>query len=204
MDYKNAKIYTVRSHQTDLVYVGSTCSPLHKRLSQHKKASQSSLKTTVQAILRFGDAYIELHEEFPCDNVEQLRKREGEVIRSINCVNKRIEGRTKEEWNKQYYLQNRQQLNAVAKQWAEDNKEHVQELNRQSYEKNKDKVLERSKVHYEKNKEKRIAQQTKRYEQKKDEINKKVMCMVCQCLVSKPHMLRHHQTPKHIKWFIWH
>ena len=182
MDYKNAKIYTVRSHQTDLVYVGSTCSPLHKRLCQHKKPST---KYSVKELTQFDDVYIELYEEFPCANIQQLRKREGEVIRSMDCVNKIIAGRS-------------------SKGWAEDNKEHVQEINHKNYEKNKDKVLECSKVRYEKNKEKRIAQQTKRYEQKKDEINKKVMCMVCQCLVSKPHMLRHYRSPKHIENFILH
>ena len=34
--YHNAKLYTIRSHQTDKFYIGSTCSPLHKRLYEHK------------------------------------------------------------------------------------------------------------------------------------------------------------------------
>ena len=35
-DYQNGKIYCLRSHKTDLVYVGSTCQPLYKRLNEHK------------------------------------------------------------------------------------------------------------------------------------------------------------------------
>lgn len=34
--YLNGKIYTIRSHQTDKFYIGSTCSPLHKRLFKHR------------------------------------------------------------------------------------------------------------------------------------------------------------------------
>ena len=36
MDYKNGKIYTIRSHQTDEIYIGSTTQTLTKRLSKHK------------------------------------------------------------------------------------------------------------------------------------------------------------------------
>ena len=39
--------------------------------------------------------YIELYEEYPCENIEQLRKREGEIIRELKpTLNKRIEDRT--------------------------------------------------------------------------------------------------------------
>ena len=49
---------------------------------------------------------MELYEEYPCDNVEQLRRREGEIIRELKPVlNKQIAGRTEKEWredNKEY------------------------------------------------------------------------------------------------------
>jgi len=51
-------------------------------------------------ILQYPDAYIELIENFPCENKEQLNKREGEIIRSMDCVNKRIAGRTMPEYRK--------------------------------------------------------------------------------------------------------
>ena len=120
MDYKNAKIYTVRSHQTDLVYVGSTCSPLHKRFHQHKQKSGNNLKVSSQAIMKFEDAYIELYEEFPCDNVQQLRKQEGEVICSMNCVNKNIAGQT----HKEYQEHHKEDAREYNKKWLEANKEH--------------------------------------------------------------------------------
>jgi predicted GIY-YIG superfamily endonuclease len=36
MDYKNGKIYCIRSHKSNDVYIGSTTQPLHKRFYHHK------------------------------------------------------------------------------------------------------------------------------------------------------------------------
>ena len=86
MDYKNGKIYTSRSHQTDKFYIGSTCSTLIKRLSQHKSKWND---TTAKEILTYQDYYIELLELYPCNSKMELNKREGELIRLHKnmCVN---------------------------------------------------------------------------------------------------------------------
>ena len=43
--------------------------------------------------------FIQLLEEYPCDNIEQLRKREGEYIQELKPVlNTQIAGRTLQEW----------------------------------------------------------------------------------------------------------
>ena len=36
MDYRNGKIYIIRNHCNDLVYVGSTTQSLSRRFSKHK------------------------------------------------------------------------------------------------------------------------------------------------------------------------
>jgi hypothetical protein len=54
----------------------------------------------------FNNWYIELYENFPCDNKEQLNKREGEIIREIATLNKNIAGRT----IKEYYEQNKENI----------------------------------------------------------------------------------------------
>jgi hypothetical protein len=85
-DYQQGKIYAIRSlSQPDLVYVGSTTQPLPKRFGVHKTPNNRS---SSKQVINIGDAYIELIEMYPCDNVEQLRQREGEVMRSMDCVNK--------------------------------------------------------------------------------------------------------------------
>ena len=103
MDYQNGKIYCIRSNQTDDVYYGSTTQPLYKRLSSHKNKfkmwkTQNHHFITSFEILKYDDAYIELVENFPCNSIEELHKREGEIIRANECVNKRIAGRNKKEY----------------------------------------------------------------------------------------------------------
>ena len=36
VDYNQGKIYTIRSHDSDLIYVGSTTQSLARRLAKHK------------------------------------------------------------------------------------------------------------------------------------------------------------------------
>ena len=81
-----------------------------------------------------------LLEEFPCANKMQLNRREGELIRTMDCVNKRIEGRTLAEYyvdnkqeileqKKQYYVDNKQGKLEKAKKYREDNKEQINKPN---------------------------------------------------------------------------
>jgi hypothetical protein len=85
--YENGKIYTIRSNQSDKYYIGSTCSPLNKRLYEHKRSykryldGKLKMKTASYEIVKFDDAYIELLELFPCQTKIELIKREGELIR---------------------------------------------------------------------------------------------------------------------------
>jgi hypothetical protein len=77
-DFSKGKIYCIRSHQTDKVYVGSTvqkhlCMRMagHKRDFKYYKNGKHSYVTSFD-ILQYDDAYIELIEDFPCENRNQL------------------------------------------------------------------------------------------------------------------------------------
>lgn len=124
-DYSKAKIYAIRAPGTDNVYIGSTTKSLSARMSNHRANYILYLNgkyhyTTSIEVVSIPGAYIELVEEFPCNNKEQLNKREGEIIRSTaTCVNKRVEGRTKEE---QIYSENHCQRR---KEWLEANRERI-------------------------------------------------------------------------------
>jgi len=100
-DYSQGKIYCIRSSQTDDVYYGSTCVSLRQRLREHKVAKTPNL--TSKKILQFEDAYIELVEEFPCNNRKELNIREGLYIQNNPCVNKVVTGRGRQESVKAYY-----------------------------------------------------------------------------------------------------
>ena len=59
--YHNGKIYTIRCKDDDnLIYVGSSCLPLHKRFYQHKqKMKQDKYKNRL--------IYIKMNEKYQCE-----------------------------------------------------------------------------------------------------------------------------------------
>ena len=111
-NYANGKIYAIRSHQTEQIYIGSTIQPLNKRMEQHKNRKNIG-DCSSKIILQYEDVYIELIEFFPCNSKEELNKKEGEHIRINNCVNKLIAGRTQKEYKKE----NKKQINQRMKEY---------------------------------------------------------------------------------------
>lgn len=114
-NYENSKVYAIRSNDSDNIYIGSTTSSLSKRLSDHRTQFKAWLNQSTKPyytsfeILKHPNHYIELMEEYPCENKMQLEKREGELIRKHKgkAVNKVINGRTVKE---RYYDTHEKQL----------------------------------------------------------------------------------------------
>ena len=236
MDYKNGKIYTIRSDSTDKYYIGSTTQPLSKRLSKHKNDYKVYLNgkfnnITSFEIIKYDDCYIELLEAYPCNSKDELTKREGELIRlhKNDIVNKRIEQRTKKQYQqdnkekitermKQYYNDNKEQIKEQIKQYREDNKEKIAEQIKQYREDNKEQIKEQKKQYYNDNKEKivekikqyhqdnkeKIAERKKQYyndnkEQIKEQMNQKYSCE-CGGKYTYAVKSRHLKTEKHKKF----
>jgi hypothetical protein len=182
-DYSKGKIYTIRCRTDDsLIYVGSTIQSLavrwggHKTTSKTEKNKKNLLYRTVND--NWNDWFIELYEVYPCENIEQLNKREGEVIRLIGTLNSKIAGRTK----KIYY---------------EDNKDDILIRNKEYYEDNKDDILIRCKEYYEDNKDDIAIKHKKYREDNKDKINEKITCE-CGCISTKIHLSRHKKSQRHL------
>jgi hypothetical protein len=157
--YQKGQLYTIRSHQTDIFYIGSTTQALHQRLSGHRRdfkkwsADNENINfITSFEILKYEDHYIELLEIFPCNSKKELNKREGQHIRSQEkCVNKCIAGRTRLEWendNKkniiEYHIKYRDEHQEQIKKYRDENKEQNLEYQKQYYETNKDQILEKA------------------------------------------------------------
>ena len=92
VNYQNAKIYTIRSHQyPNEIYVGYTTRPLSERFSQHRGESRNVLLHKRNKLYNFiqnwNEWYIELYENYPCTNIEEILKRENEVVREIGTLN---------------------------------------------------------------------------------------------------------------------
>lgn len=142
-DYQNGKIYTLRSHQTDDIYIGSTIQPLSVRLGGHKRAYKNHKDGKYQYdvsfnILDHGDAYIELLENYPCNDKNELTRREGELIRQINCINKDVVRKTEEERKQRrkeqiqrYRIEHKEQMAEQRKQYKEKNKQKIMEQRNQ-------------------------------------------------------------------------
>lgn len=152
MTYKNGKIYKLWCLDCDDTYVGSTTQPLSTRLYQHKTQLNCSSKILFE---KSDNVKIELIEEFPCENKDQLNQREGHWIREINCVNKNIAGRTVKEW----YQDNQEQI----KQYRLEHKEQKKERDKKYYQDNKEQMLEQNKQYRLEHKEQIREQHAKKY-----------------------------------------
>ena len=129
--FQQGKIYSIRSHQTDKIYIGSTINRLSRRINQHRSAYKKYLidkKIYVSSyeILKYTDHFIELLEMCPCSNKNELTRREGELIRSMNCVNKLIPGRNIKEYGKEYYQNNKIKIQEDSKKYKQENKLKIQ------------------------------------------------------------------------------
>lgn len=190
MEYTNGKIYRLIS-STGEQYIGSTTQPLSKRLYMHKQGFKNwqngkiTGNCTSIVLFIFGDVDIVLIEEYPCKNKEQLYAREREWIETLDCVNKVIPTRTKEEYrsvNKDKYLQ-------YHRQYYENNKEKMLEIDKEYRRQNHSQLLDYYKKY---NKE--------RYTRDKEKINEKnkekIMCE-CGTTIRKGDISTHRKTNKH-------
>ena len=151
-DYSKLKIYTIRcKYNTTLIYVGSTINPLFKRLGSHKVKSKSCPTRKIYSTINndWEYWYIELYESYPCVNIEELTKREGEIIRLIGNLNTVIIGRTHLEYrqenkgkknNKKYCDTNKERISEVCKQYQRDNAERIKEKRKEYRENNTEKI----------------------------------------------------------------
>ena len=173
-DYQKGKIYKLWSPSKNLVYYGSTTETISRRLSKHlTDLNRYNNKTSTRyvnsfKILECEDYKIELVEEYPCNNRQQLCKKEGEYIKANECVNCAIAGRTAEEYcednadkinerQKQYRKNNAEKRNAYSKEygklWRANNADKMKESSKKWREENADKKKEMDKQYRLKQKE---------------------------------------------------
>lgn len=171
IDYSKGKIYKLVSNETDKIYIGSTCQPLAKRKGEHKRHYNYYLKEkhhyiTSFELIKYDDCDIVLIEECPCENKDQLHKRERYFIESLDCVNKFIPARTQKEYcevnraiildkKKRYYEANKDKMKDKMKEYYEDNKDIVKDRIKKYCEENKDMIKDKKKQYYEANKDKK-------------------------------------------------
>ena len=163
--YLNGKIYRIWNTANDDVYVGSTCNPLFKRMSYHRGIATHP-KYTHRALYKMmsevgvDNFRIELIEDHPCENKEQLRKREGFYIRQMGTLNMKIEDRSRQEYNEL----NKEKKQEYMIQYREDKKEQLLQQTKEYRENNKDKIKQ-----YKIDSKEHILAQSKEYRQRTNE-----------------------------------
>lgn len=113
--YNHSSIYKIVSNVTQDVYYGSTCKKLSARLAQHRQTYKRYLNGKYHYVTSFKvletDSYnIILVQSCNFETKEQLLAAERYYIDTFECVNKILPGRTYQEYNKQYYKDNKIQL----------------------------------------------------------------------------------------------
>ena len=144
-DYSKSKIYLIKNKNNDnLIYVGSTTEHyLSTRFNKHRAQQGCSLYQYINNPDNescWNDWYIELYEEFKCENKLQLCKKENEIIRQLATINK-IGYRTEEMKKEQ------------EKEYREKNKERIAERDKRYCEKNREKILKQKAEYNERNRE---------------------------------------------------
>ena len=182
-DYSKGKIYAIRSHKTDLIYIGSTVQPLYKRMDVHRSNYKRYINTgkSMEYSYKIFDLddkpYIELVINYPCSCLDELRREEGIWIRKMDCVNKNIAGRT-------------------PKERYEHKKEEILKKSKERYKNNKEEILKKDKEYRDKNKDKIQKYKKEYYEQTK---NHKLQKFACPCggKYTRCHKTKHEKTGKH-------
>ena len=132
IDYQESKIYKIYNTINDDIYVGSTTQKLCERMRDHRYCINNQKKKDrplYQAFREHGieHFFIELIEKCPCNDKDELRKKEGDRIRQLKpYLNMNIAGRT----CKEYHNDNREHIKEHKKQYHEHNKEYFKEYSK--------------------------------------------------------------------------
>ncbi len=111
-NYKQSKIYIITREKD--IYIGSTTISLHQRYLSHITQKTCSMYKYIHNNYNgdWSEWKITLYEDYPCNSKQELRKKEGEIIKiflnnnKYNVINKVIAGRTNKEWirdNREHY-----------------------------------------------------------------------------------------------------
>lgn len=178
--YQRGKIYCIRSPHTEMVYYGSTISPLSKRFHKHNSDMKHCKYCSSQEILKLGDAHIELVENYPCNSKNELDRREGQIQRENQniCVNLFIAGRTKKEYyedhradilkvRKQYYKTHKDTVIIKIKEYQKTHRDAISEQKKEYHQANRDAILAHKKEYREANRDAINAKQRERRHAKK-------------------------------------
>ena len=161
--YQKGKIYFIGNYVDDDIYIGSTTQTLKRRFNKHKiniDNEKAKHRKLYAKMIELGVEcfYIEEIEKCPCNDVEELQKRERHYILERKPVlNIQIPLRTMEEWRRdsQEHLQEYERQRYInnprkeyKKEYREDNKDKLDENTKRFREENPDYMKEYNQKYY--------------------------------------------------------
>jgi len=173
-------IYSLTCCNPSLVYYGSTTRQLNERLSKHKYDFKNNKSVSSKILFEWGNIKINMLEQIEYENRQELRDREAYYIKNLECVNKKIPNRTKKEYSKKYYSDNKGKIKEEQQKYYSDNKEKIKKYKLE----NKDKIKEYQKQYRLEN---------------IDELNLKITCE-CGSEYTKTNYARHCKSKKHLQY----
>jgi hypothetical protein len=167
-NYENGKIYLIRNHKNNLLYVGATTQSLSQRMAEHTSKFLNGKLDHYKIHQAFAEHkienfYIELLEKCECETIDEFNKFKGKWIRHYDSLNNGyngvLAGRRKEEYMEDYSK-------------SDKGKEIHKKSNKKYFDKNKEIILENQKVKY--------------------------TCEICNCEFNICGKSRHEKSQKHI------
>ena len=152
-NYQNGTIYKIVCKDSEITdcYVGSTTSH-SKRKSKHKyccnNEKSEKYNLPVYRFIRDNGGWenwnFVLLEDYPCRTKKQLNIRERYWFEKINAIlNDRYPERGKDEYQKQYYDENKEKISGYKREYRDKNKEQISEYHKKWYEENIEKQKEK-------------------------------------------------------------
>jgi hypothetical protein len=208
VNYQNGKIYKIINENNEIIYIGSTAEEKLCRRYTHHEYKAPNHK-------------IILIENYPCNNREELRMREQQVIEEHSDLLNKIRAYISEEQkkerdklsNKEYRENNKDYFNQYEEkrknnpERIEYNKKHNEKRKndpeyikkQKEYEEKRRKNPERIEYKKKHNKEYREKNQEylKEYEKKR---NEKITCEFCNSQTGKKNLKRHQKSMKCLKF----
>ena len=201
--YQKGKIYFIGNYVDDDIYIGSTTQTLKRRFNKHKIQivnDKTKHRKLYAKMIELGVEcfYIEEIEKCPCNDVEELQKRERHYILERKPVlNIQIPMRTTEEWRRdsQEHLQEYERQRHInnprkeyRKQDRENNKEKLDENSKRFREENPEYMKEYNQNYYQENKD--------YYKEHQQKYKEKITCE-CGKVITRGSISRHCRTKKH-------
>jgi len=221
-DYSKTIIYVIKCKDDNITeeYIGSTTDFIkrkcaHKSSCNNEKNKHYNFK--IYKFIRENGGWINWImlevEKYPCQDKNEAHKREEEIRIDRKAklnMKKAFGAETKEEYNKNYYEENKEyykkyyeeNIDKIKEQkikYYEENKEEIKEQKIKYREENKEEIKEKIKKWHSENKDKIKEQKIKYREENKEEISnkgktQKWICPICNKEMREDSKNRHNKT----------